>query len=373
VVKEDPTPVDPLVGTVLDGRYRIVEQLGEGGMGAVYRAERLKLGDQVALKILREGSAPTAEMAKRFKREVQVMSRLAHPHLTAVLDSGVSASGPYLVMELLRGRSLGQVLKEGVDARRAVGITRQMLSGARYAHAGGVVHRDLKPENVFVLDGDFVKILDFGLARIARGEGEDASALTRDGHALGTPSYMSPEQAKGLQADRRSDLYSIGVLLYCMVCGRKPFRATSPVDVLRMHIAEPPPPPREVRPGACSAALEKVILRALEKPPAKRWQSADEFARALEATPEGRESSVPLIDLRDRDTGRRAALPSPAQVVALPSPAQVRAVPRRRRLRRGQVALLVLALSLLGLAAWAKLDPVGAARLRAWISSATAR
>src|SRR5262245_23993052 len=229
---------DPKLGAILDGRYRLDARLGAGGMGVVYRGERVGIGKVVAIKFLLDEAATMPDLVKRFEREVAAMSRLSHPHLTGVIDSGFHEQSPYLVMDFVSGRLLSDLVEKGsMPAGRAVGIVRQILSGLRYAHAGGVIHRDLKPDNIMLLDdveGDFVKILDFGLAKVRFGEGEDATELTTTGLALGTPSYMSPEQARGTKADRRSDLYSIGVILYLLVAGRKPFAAESPLAVLRM-------------------------------------------------------------------------------------------------------------------------------------------
>ncbi len=279
---------DPRIGLVLDGRYRVEQRLGSGGMGVVYRSLDLQGAPEaapVAVKFLHDSFAAIPDLVKRFDREVQAMRRLSHPHLVAIVGAGLSNRVPYLVMELLAGRALGDVLDQGaLEPARAVNVAQQILAGVAHAHESGVVHRDLKPDNI-LLDGDFVKILDFGLAKMAQ---ESATQLTTSGLALGTPSYMSPEQARGVTADTRADLYSIGVMLYHMVVGKKPFVADSPMAVLRMHLDDPPRPPRQAAPGAViSAALEATILRALEKDPSERWQTADAFARALAATPEG--------------------------------------------------------------------------------------
>ena len=293
---------DPRLGTILDGRYRLDQCLAAGGMGIVYKAERVTIGKIVAIKFLHDSLAAHRDLVKRFEREAKTMSRLSHPNIVSVIDHGVSGGAPYLVMEFHVGQSLGDVLADGpLSPRRAVALTRQILAGIRHAHALGIVHRDLKPDNVLLLsgvgDGDFVKILDFGLAKLVGGA-DSTQKLTSAGFALGTPGYMSPEQAMGNALDQRTDLYSLGVLLFEMVVGHKPFRATSPVVLLRMQIDDPPPKPRQAAPmSGISSELDRVILKALQKEPAARFQSAEEFAAALEATPEGSgsQASIPML------------------------------------------------------------------------------
>lgn len=286
---------DSRVGTTLEGRYRIVDRLAAGGMGVVYKGELVAIKKPVAVKFLHDALTLIPDVVKRFQREATAMSKLAHPNLVSVLDSGLEKGTPYLVMDFVSGKSLAQVLSEGpMTATRAAGLARQILSGVKHAHQSHVVHRDLKPDNIILLDGvegDFAKILDFGLAKVLRGEDSAASQLTNTGFALGTPGYMSPEQAKGTEADERSDLYAVGVILYHMVTGRKPFVADSPLAVLRMHMDDAPTPPTKVAPGCCSADLERVILRAMAKDPGARWQTASDMAQALAATPEGREAA----------------------------------------------------------------------------------
>jgi eukaryotic-like serine/threonine-protein kinase len=285
---------DPRIGTTLDGRYRIVERLAAGGMGVVYKGELTAIGKPVAVKFLHDALTLIPDVVKRFQREATAMSKLAHPNLVSVLDSGIAGGVPYLVMDFVSGKSLAEVLADGpLSATRAAGLARQILAGMRHAHASHVVHRDLKPDNIILLDGvegDFAKILDFGLAKVLRGEDSAASQLTNTGFALGTPGYMSPEQARGTEADERSDLYAVGVILYHMVTGRKPFVADSPLAVLRMHMDDAPTPPTRLLAGCCSPELERVVLRAMAKEPGARWQTAGEMAQALAATPEGREA-----------------------------------------------------------------------------------
>jgi serine/threonine-protein kinase len=292
-------PSDPKLNTVVDGRYRLEERLAAGGMGVVYRAAEVDSGRAVAVKFLHEAFASVPDLVKRFQREVAAMSRVAHPHMVGVLDSGVSGSVPYLVMDFQAGRPLADVLERGALAGpRAVAIARQVLAGVGHAHENGVVHRDLKPDNIILLGEvgkDFVKILDFGLAKLVN---DGQTQLTNTGFALGTPGYMAPEQARGTNADERADIYAVGVILYQMVVGRKPFVADSPMAVLRMHMDDPPVPPQKAAPDrAISDELQAAILRAMEKSPERRFATAEAFSQALAQTPEGGASELPLLDL----------------------------------------------------------------------------
>jgi serine/threonine-protein kinase len=282
---------DPLVGQLVDGRWRIVDRLGAGGMGVVYRAERVKLGKMVALKFLDERGALSPDAVKRFEREARAISRVQHRHCVSILDFGVHARRPYIVMEYLSGRPLSREMgRPTLTPRRAVQILLQMLKALEQMHSNNVVHRDLKPDNVMLIEttgtADFVKILDFGLARIIS---LDEPTLSQPEFVAGTPSYMSPEQCRGEKTDHRSDLYSAGVILYGMCVGKKPFRSDDGMEVMRMHMNAPVPLPRKVAPERnLSAALERVILRAMEKDRDKRFYYAAEFLAALEATPEAK-------------------------------------------------------------------------------------
>jgi serine/threonine-protein kinase len=280
--------IDSKLGTVVAG-YRLEERLGAGGMGVVYGATRVADGERVAMKFLHASFAAVSDLVKRFEREAAAMRRMQHPTLVAILDAGVASGVPFLVMERLAGRSLGDVLERGaLPPHRAKKIALQILEGVAAAHASGVVHRDLKPDNIFLIDDaeEHVKILDFGLAKIVRDGVAGGSVLTHAGLALGTPSYMSPEQSRGERADHRSDLYAVGVILYQMVVGKKPFVAESPLSILRMQIEDTPPPPRVAALASGNDAiderLELAILRALEKDPAARWPDAAAFMRALD-------------------------------------------------------------------------------------------
>ncbi len=279
---------DPLIDVTIDGRWRILHQLGVGAFGVVYLAERANLGRQVALKLLHEEYSSNNEYVRRFAREARALSRLQHANCVSVLDVGAHRERPYIVMELVAGTPLTE--EAGTPAMtpvRAVALMRQVLLGLGHAHGHGIVHRDLKPDNIMITElagvGELVKLLDFGFAHI------NDSRLSQSNANIvpGTPSYMSPEQAQGIKTDPRTDLPS-GVLLYELCVGFRPFVASDPFELLRKHRDEPPIPPRTAAAGrGISEALERVILRALAKNPDERFDDAAAFLAALEATPEG--------------------------------------------------------------------------------------
>ncbi|HMC95523.1 MAG TPA: serine/threonine-protein kinase, partial [Polyangia bacterium] len=256
---EPPSPPDPRIGNVLQGRYVILSKIASGAMGVVYKGERLQLGRPVAVKFLHPWIAAQKAFLGRFENEAKAMSRLAHPHCVSVIDFGVEGA-PYLVMDFATGRTLRELMQQGPLApARVLRIALQLLAGLAHAHAQGIVHRDLKPENL-VLSGDteldeHLRILDFGLAKL-----RDGPAMTA-GLAVGTPSYMSPEQSGGAGAiDARTDLYTVGVLLFEILAGRKPFQSENVGEVILMHREAPPPRLRDVAPTAgYSAALEAVL------------------------------------------------------------------------------------------------------------------
>ncbi|MBA3499122.1 MAG: serine/threonine protein kinase, partial [Deltaproteobacteria bacterium] len=264
-----------LTGHVLDERYRVIEPIGEGAMGSVYRGERLKLGRMVAIKVLNE-EIPNESSRERFEREATAMAKLEHPNCGTVLDVGVHEGRPYVVMEFVSGQNLKDVLKAGpLSIARAVEITRQVLSGLSHAHEHGIIHRDIKPANIVLSQkagvGDFVKILDFGLVRFRA----ETSNLT-GAMVLGTPNYMAPEQIRGGDFDHRVDLYACGVLLFELLTGNKPFQAADPVATCMLHLNEPPPRLTDRASGRSFGALEAVVARALEKDRDKRFASAEE-------------------------------------------------------------------------------------------------
>jgi serine/threonine-protein kinase len=280
--------IDP--GTIL-GSYRITQPLGQGAMGVVYLAEHVKLGRRVALKVLRSELADDSTLVSRFFGEAKAVNQIAHENIVEVTDFVEDGEGhAYYIMELLRGQTLGEVLAtEGaLWPRRAVGIAVQICNAMAAVHDAGIVHRDLKPENIFLVEragrADFVKILDFGVAKLAEAEA-GAVKKTASGTMLGTPQYMSPEQAAGRDVDRRTDIYSLGVILYELLTGRCPFEAKTIGEVIVKHMSLAPPPPSRLMqlPRPLPGPVVSVVMRCLEKPPAKRPQSMGELEAALRA------------------------------------------------------------------------------------------
>jgi serine/threonine-protein kinase len=284
---------DPLIGKVIDGRYRIEDVLGTGGVGVVYRAEHLKLQRRVAIKVLHDKLGLIDELRRRFEREGQALSALSHPNVVSVNDYGISDGMPYLVMELLNGRTLADLIDDDgpPDIETAMQIQRQILRGLAFAHEKGIVHRDLKAANVFLQElpdaPHHVKILDFGLAKIFTTEQGDADpTLTKSGTILGTPAYMSPEQATGSNVDERADVYSAGVLFYEILTGRYPFEAPTRAEMLRAHLLEPVPDPEAGRAGlSLTPELRAFLDKAMQKERQDRWSSAGEMLDALDALP----------------------------------------------------------------------------------------
>ena len=278
---------DALIGRTLPGGYVILELVGIGGMGRVYRAEQTTLGRTVAVKIIHPHLVGEENAAARFITEARAASRLNHPNSVAIIDFGKTPDGQlYLVMEFLRGKDLARVTyEEGpLPFRRIVDVLRQVLAALAEAHHLGIIHRDLKPENIILeptrAGGDFVKVVDFGLAKM-RVEAS-APSITSPGIVCGTPEYMSPEQGRGDPLDARSDLYSVGVIFFQLLTGRLPFEADSPTQVVLAHLTQPPPDPRDVAPERkIPAALVDVVLKALAKDLKERFKDADDFSNEI--------------------------------------------------------------------------------------------
>ena len=321
--------------TLVDGRYRVLNRLGSGGMADVYCAEDSHLGRQVALKVLYQRFAQDAEFVERFKREAQAAAGLTHPNVVNVFDRGEHDGTYYIAMEYLPGSTLKEVIAErgALDQEAVIDIGVQILRAASFAHRRGVVHRDLKPHNVMLDDAGNAKVTDFGIARAG------ASEMTEAGSIMGTAQYLSPEQAQGQLATSQSDLYSVGIILYELLTGRLPFDGESAVAIAVQHLNDPPPPISSLRPDV-APELEAAVMRALAKDPAARWADADEFIRALEGARAGL-ATKPL----GQDTA--AFAPVPAATVAgdgaAPPPEE------ERRLRWPWIALGLTAL-LIGLA-----------------------
>jgi serine/threonine-protein kinase len=286
---------DPLLGTVIDGRYEVTSVIGEGGMGTVYEVRHTALGRRFALKVLRRDIAD-AEHTARFIQEAKAAAAIGHPNIVAVSDFGEitipagrasrpqpSPPVPYFVMEHLTGISLAALLRaeKTLDPMRAADLALQCAAGLSAAHAAGVIHRDLKPDNVFLTrsgEREFVKLLDFGVAKMA-----GAGRLTRAGMVFGTPHYMSPEQAAGQSVDHRADVYALGVILYEALAGRVPFEADTYMGVLTKHMFATPEPIDRVVPDASSlGALAPIVMRCLAKSPNDRYPSMAELVAALE-------------------------------------------------------------------------------------------
>jgi serine/threonine protein kinase len=272
---------DPLLGRTIKGRYRIASRLGDGGMGAVYRAEQLSVGRTVALKVLHREFARDEEFVHRFHQEARLAAALNHPRLTTVFDFDQSEDGSlFIVMEYLEGTRLSDVIQRSgpLEIARAVRLAIQIAEGIEAAHAAGVIHRDVKPQNIMVLaPGDDVKLMDFGIARL--NDGRDLQ-LTRAGSMMGTPLYMAPEQIEGGTISDKTDIYAFGVVLYEMLSGQTPFSAPTSAAVLAKQLNEPPRPLRAVRPDV-PAVLERIVMQALDKDPEYRQERIAEVVRGL--------------------------------------------------------------------------------------------
>jgi serine/threonine-protein kinase len=283
---------DPLVGQVLDDKYRLDQWLGEGGMGTVYRATHLLIDRPVAVKVLHARFVEDEAAQQRFRREARAAGRLQHPNAVAVTDFGRTSEGcVYIVMELLEGRTLREVLAQDapLPTERAVALMSQIAAAVEAAHDAGVIHRDLKPANIFAVQRKgqpaALKVLDFGIAKLAAESLDDSDAknLTQTGVMIGTPRYMSPEQCDGEHLTPASDVYSLGIILYEMLTGETPFNGASPLAVALQHSSKPPRPPREIVP-TIPTELERIVLLALAKKPADRPADAGAFREELITT-----------------------------------------------------------------------------------------
>jgi serine/threonine-protein kinase len=277
-----------LVGRKFFGEYSVTKKLGEGGMGAVYLARQDVIDQTVALKVLHARAAESDEIVQRFYREAKVISMLSHPNIVRVFIFGRTEDDLlYLVMEFVKGRELRERLDKtgALDELLAIKIMKQACSALAEAHDLGIIHRDLKPDNILLTEfrgeQNFVKILDFGIAKLNEPDGAPQQQLTQAGIVYGTPEYVSPEQAQALPLDRRTDIYSMGCILYELICGRTPFVDKNPVSTLTKHVFEEPPRPGEVAPGPVAPSMEAIILKALAKKPEDRFEDAMAMFEAL--------------------------------------------------------------------------------------------
>ena len=309
---------DPYLDQEVAGQFRIVEKIGKGGMGAVYKAEQPDMNRYVAIKILHSRYLSRSDLVSRFRREARAMSQLSHPNTARVFLYGQLEDGAcYFVMEHLVGQNLAQIVRaEGaMKPKRAMRIMIQVCSALEEAHQAGIVHRDLKPENVFITTQggirDFPKVLDFGLAKVTERQMRPGSmVLTQQGMVFGTPEFMSPEQAHGKTLDARSDIYSLGIILYELLTGKLPFDAKQPIEYIQLHVNATPIPLSERRPGTTfPPGLEEVLMAALAKKPEERYASAAEFAAALDSVLQA-----------EAGEGGPISLPTPIPAVPVPVP-----------------------------------------------------
>ena len=351
-------------GSVVDNRYDVVRPLGSGGMGEVYLARDMTLGRDVALKLLRSQFANDKESAERFKREAMSAARLSHPNIVQVYDRGVTEDGTsYIAMEYVPGGTLKErITHDGpLDAKDAASFGYQVAEALGAAHAKGVIHRDIKPQNVLITAPGEAKVADFGIARALSAA---ADSRTKTGAVMGTAGYMSPEQALGEPATPKSDLYSLGIVLYEALTGKLPFTADNPIAVSMKHANEPPSPPQQINPSVPDG-MNAIILKLLAKAPEDRYADADELAEDLWRARRGTPPAA-------------AAVPGEAETVETPTRRPATTAPQpavgRSRRRRGQgrsrgrslapllLGILLLLLGLLGIA-WALFgqgfDPLG--------------
>ena len=339
-------PKDPFIGReILDGQFRVVQKIGTGGMGSVYKAEQPAMNRMVAIKILHPKLAGRKDLVARFRREARAMSQLTHPNTVRVFMYGeLPEDGSlYIVMEYLEGKNLNQTVRRGgpMWADRAISVLAPVCHALHEAHEMGIVHRDLKPENIFLSKqgglSDFPKVLDFGLAKVTEQQMRPGSIiLTQEGMVFGTPEFMSPEQAQGKTLDARSDIYSLAVILYEVLTGKLPFTAKTPMEYIQKHVTAAPIPLNERVPERqFDPGLWEVIKTAIEKNPDDRYQTAKEFAEALQP-----------FGVADA-SGPRASSPSAngggAQTSPTPPAAQV--APRSNRGKKGPGAGLLIAVA----------------------------
>ena len=288
------------IGSVIADRYEILKLLGEGGMGAVYKARDQEVDRLVALKVIRPELAGHSSVLQRFKQELILARTVTHRNVIRIYDLGVADGCRFITMEFIEGRDLSSALEEGkLEPQEAVKILRQVCAALEAAHTEGVVHRDLKPQNIMLEASGRVVVMDFGLARSM-----EASGLTQAGAIMGTPAYMSPEQAKGLPADERSDIFALGIILYQMLTAVVPFKAETALASLLLRTQGAPPPPMKLQPSI-PQALNDIVLKALATDPANRYQNAADLGKDLRDWQEGvlhRHIVTPPIKMMEEST-----------------------------------------------------------------------
>jgi serine/threonine protein kinase len=328
---------DPLLGRVINDRYRILEQIGQGGMGRVYKAQQSPLDRIVAMKVLGAGHDRDPNFYKRFFLEASVTAKLTHPNTITLYDYGRTDDGIFFIaMEYLNGRTLSAAMQQDgpLAQERVIHVAQQICRSLREAHALGIIHRDLKPANVMLLrqhdDHDFVKVLDFGLVKFFSGENQTDNDITNAGTFMGSPHYIAPEQARNQSPDQRCDIYSLGILLYHMLTGRVPFTAQAPVDIILKHLHEQPVAPRDARPDLNIAPeLQDIVLRCMAKSREDRFQSMDELLAELkrvrtQVTGISGPHSAPPLNFGDTMSPSSAALlaQTPASPLSMRTPSQ---------------------------------------------------
>lgn len=337
---------------LLSNRYELGETLGYGGMSEVHHGQDVRLGREVAIKILRADLARDPQFQERFRREAQNSAALNHPAIVAVYDTGEANTEfgqlPYIVMEFVEGRTLRDIVKtEGpMSQKRAMEVMADVCAALDFSHRHGIVHRDVKPANVMITKNGAVKVMDFGIAR-AMHDGQ--SAMTQTAAVIGTAQYLSPEQARGESVDARSDVYAAGCVLYELITGEPPFTGDSPVAVAYQHVREDPNPPSSVNP-AVAPELDAVVLKALAKGPANRYQSAAEMRSDLVRTLSGQRPAAPMVMSEDERTqvmNNDRRQPQRYEEYAEPDDEDPKAKRRRRTILAVLAAVFVLGAVLL--------------------------